>query len=116
MTNFYASDRISNVESLHRLGDQDAALSRLKPEFESLWRHYIQKTPSLGVFYFNFHILMLENSESEIVLKIQKGQVPEPYWPFHLWNREGHFPATRSQALIKFLQRNCPAHQRVMIG
>ncbi len=28
----------------HRLGDQDAALSRLKPGFESLWGHLSKKT------------------------------------------------------------------------
>ena len=28
------------IVCLHRLGDQDAALSRLKPGFESLWRHW----------------------------------------------------------------------------
>ena len=39
LTNYRASDRISDVERPHRLGDQDAALSRLKREFESLWGH-----------------------------------------------------------------------------
>ena len=32
--------RISSSTRPHRLVDQDAALSRLKPEFESPWGHY----------------------------------------------------------------------------
>jgi hypothetical protein len=32
-------------ELSHRLEDQDAALSRLKPEFESLWGHRIHIKP-----------------------------------------------------------------------
>lgn len=35
---------------LHRLGDQDAALSRLKPGFESLWRH-TKHPPERGVIF-----------------------------------------------------------------
>ena len=36
---------------LHRLGDQDAALSRLKPEFESLWRHPRRQPNNDGCFF-----------------------------------------------------------------
>ena len=32
----------------HRLGDQDAALSRLKPEFESLWGHWFTRMKPLS--------------------------------------------------------------------
>jgi hypothetical protein len=35
----YNSGRSAPLNRLHRLGDQDEALSRLRPEFESPWRH-----------------------------------------------------------------------------